>query len=423
MAEVKDRKSRPPQMGNSRGFEQAAAVVLGNLQSAMMALVRAVARIEVRKAADVERALGMDRKLCWQVYRIATASNPLAAGANVPARVSVERLLKTAKKKEVAPAIIEGVSKAYREFERLVERHAATRGEFDALIAAALPEEQEKLNFASREAIYHAARNIRGVTMQTALMTQILHPAAGSPELLDVVNLVGHLGLRRIRRGALIECTARILSSARQAMPMTTLEGRPVNDSSDAMLPQFCSDPAPIVVAHDYGEQIRFTLEGEEVGMQAAVDSVFVGAIPAFRSRFATPERATTGMAVWTDAPSHWQVIDLLAYEGLFPEQDPMVRVYDMIPHGPIVRSPDRSRDIDVVAFNPPVRFMGRGVESFRCLHVPRYMEMLKVVCDKRGWDPDRLHGYRVEIEYPVYSWQTMLALRLASPPGEPVGT
>lgn len=417
MAELKNRKTKTPESGEKRGFEHAATVVLGNLQSSMLALVQAVARIEVRKAADVERALGMDRKLCWQVYRIATASNPLAAGANVPARVSVERLLKTAERKQVAPAIIEGVSRAFTEFELLVERHAATRGEFDALIAAALPEEQEKMNFASREAIYHAARNIRGVTMQTALISQILYPSADAPDLLDNVNLVGHLGLRRIRRGAVIECTARILSSSRQPSPMRTLDGRPVNNTADAMLPRFCSDPAPTVVAHDYGEQVRFTLEGEDVGMQAAVDSVFVGMMPAFRSRYATPERATTGMAVWTDAPAHWQVIDLLAYEGVIPAQDPMVRVYDMIPHGPIVRSPEKSRDIDVVAFDPPVRYMGRALESFRCLHVPRYMEMLAHVCEKRGWDPDRLHGYRVEIEYPVYSWQTALSLRLPDPP------
>src|SRR4051812_6965524 len=93
-AGVTKRTLTRPEHGTDRGFERSATMVLGQLQSSMMALVRAVARAEVRKAADVERALGMDRKLCWQVFRIATASNPLAAGANVPARVSIERLLK-----------------------------------------------------------------------------------------------------------------------------------------------------------------------------------------------------------------------------------------------------------------------------------------------------------------------------------------
>jgi hypothetical protein len=414
-ASSKTHRKLTPEQGGSRGFEQAATVVLGNLQNNMLALVRAIGRAEIRKAADVERALGMDRKLCWQVFRIATASHPLAAGANVPARVSVERLLKTAEKKQVAPEIIQGVASAFDDFERLVQSHAASRDEFDAIIATTIPEEREKLHFASREAIYHAARNIRGVTMESALMTQVLFPNKENGELLDVVSLVGHLGLRRVRRGATIECTARILG--RQSIPMTTLDGRPLAETADAMLPEFCSDPVPRVVAHDYGEQVRFTLEGKDVGLQAAIDSVFVGVFPAFRSRYATPDRPTTGLAHWTDVPSHWQVIDLIAHEDVVPVQDPAVRVFDMVPHGPLLGAPGPLRDIDRVAFDPPCRFMGRGLESFRCRHIPQYQDMIELICAKRGWDPTHLHGYRVEIEYPVYSWQTMMAMNLRKPP------
>lgn len=36
---------------------------------------------------------------------------------------------------------------------------------------------------------------------------------------------------------------------------------------------------------------------------------------------------------------------------------------------------------------------------------------MLGYICEKRGWDGSQLKGYRVEIEYPVYSWQTVLSL------------
>lgn len=60
---------------------------------------------------------------------------------------------------------------------------------------------------------------------------------------------------------------------------------------------------------------------------------------------------------------------------------------------------------------------MRRGLESFRCVQLPRYLEMLAFVCGKRGWDAERLHGYRVEIDFPVYSWQTVLALKLPERP------
>lgn len=414
MAEAKQ-PAKTPHNGAALPFGQDAAQVLGELQSAMLSLVQGASPVEVRRAADVERALGVDRKLCWQVYRIATASNPLAAGTNVPARVSVERLLKVAERRRVSPITIAGVSRAFERFERLVAQHADSREEFDALIAAALPDEHDKMSFASREAIYHAARNIRGVTMQTGLISQILYPSKHAPDMLDVANMIGYLGLRRIRRGAPIECTALVVGNANPAVQ--TVDGRPVTDTADIMLEEFCSVPTPTMAPHPGGEQMRFTLEGEDVGTQAAVDSVFARVMPAFRSRYATPERATTGLAHATDAPSRWQVIDLLYFEGVLPAQDPEARVYDVIPHGVIRRYPDPTRDIDRVVFDPSVRYMGRGLESFRCSHAPRYMDMIQHICSKRGWDASRLHGYRVEIEYPVYSWQTVLALRLPNAP------
>lgn len=118
-----------------------------------------------------------------------------------------------------------------------------------------------------------------------------------------------------------------------------------------------------------------------------------------------------------TDAPARWQVIDVLACDGIARLQDPVVEAYDMLPHGQLARIPDPDRALDRVAFTPSARYMGRGLESFRCVQLPRYLEMLAFVCGKRGWDAERLHGCRVEIEYPVYSWQTVLALKLPERP------
>lgn len=402
----------PPDLSGhpSHSFEQAATSVLGRLQHAMAGLI-AAAPEEVRKAADVERVFGIDHRLGWQVYRIATSRNPLAAGTNVPARVSVDRLVKVAARKGVSPSIVEEISTAFDEFETLVRQHAGSRTEFDALVASALPEEQDRISLSAREALYHAARTIRGASMQVSSLTHIVHPSTANPEMLDGCNLIGNFGLQRVRKGAMIETSALFRDLA--GSKTRTIDGQPITDSTDIMLPRFCTAPTPRIAVHRGDQNARFVLEGEDVGIKAAVDSVFADYLPAGRSRFAVPHRPFVGAAHATDAPARLQVIDVLLCDGVVPSPEPDVRVYDIVPHGQLTKLPDPDRELDRVTFAPSVRFLGRGLNSFRCLQIPRYQEMLSHICEKRGWDPSRFSGYRVEIEYPVYSWQTVLAFRL----------
>ncbi len=394
-------------------FERAAVLVLGAMQSAIADLFKAVPG-GVRKQADLEKSFGVDRKLCWQVYRIATASNPLAAGTNVPARVSLDRLLKAASSKRIPAAIIERISSAFDDFDRLVTEHAGDREEFDSLLAAALPEEQEKMLQSSREVMYDAARNIRGVAVEAALYARILCPSRGAPEMLDGCSLIASLGLRRIRRGAHIEHMIR--ASVNNRSRVTSIDGRPVSGFADVMLEPFCSRPLPSVSARQGGsggEQTRYVLDADEVGVKAAVDLVIADLVPEWCSRYASKERPVLGAAHGPDMAARWQVLDVLVYDGVAPLQEPEVGVYDMVPYGALSRFPDPDRECDRVAFQPAARYMGTGIEAFRCTHVPRYEEMLAHICAMRDWDSSKFHGYRVEIEYPVYSWQTVLTLKL----------
>ncbi len=149
------------------------------------------------------------------------------------------------------------------------------------------------------------------------------------------------------------------------------------------------------------------------MGLKAAVDTVFADSLSGARSRYATPERPMIGVAHATDTPAVLQIIDVLMHEDLVRDQEPEARVYDMVPHGQLTKLPDPDRELDRVAHQPLVRSLGRVPAGLRCLHVPRYQEMIACICDKRGWDASRLRGYRLEIEYPVYSWQTALTFRL----------
>lgn len=394
------------------GFEFAAQEVLARLQDALAALLR-LSGTDIRKAADVERAFGIDHRLGWQVYRIVHAPNPLAAGSHVPAKVSVTKLLKAAAKRGIASEVTATVAEAFKDVEHLVREHAGTRAEFDALIASAVPDARERSALASRESLYHASRMIRGASMRVALYSHMVYPNAERSELLDECNLMGNLGLQRIRRASVIETSAAFRDP--QGARIRTISGLPITEATDVTLPQFCSAPTPRVAARPGKSWTRFVLEGEDVGVKAAVDCVCCDYLPAGRSRFATESRGLIGAAYIPDVPAQRQVVDLLVHDEVVLPQTPDVRIYEVVPHGMLAAVPDPDRELDRVAIELEARPLGRGLNGLRCPHVPTYPDMVAYICRERGWDPNRLTGFRLEIEYPAYSWQSVLTLRLPS--------
>ncbi len=408
-------RTTPPPAKRGPSFEQAATAVLDRLQHALAALI-ASGPADIRKAADVERAFGVDHRLGWQVYRIANAKHPLAAGAHVPARVSLDRLVRVAAKRGVAESVLTEVSAAFDAFEAIVLQYAGSRAEFDALISSAIPEEHERVSLESRALLYQASRTLRGAAMRTALFSHIVYPNARSPELLDECNIMGNFGVHRIRRASVIETSAAFRDAA--GSRIQTIDGRAITGTTDVTLARFCSQPTPVLVPRPGERETRFVLEGDDVGLKAAVDYVFADYLPAGRSRFATPERQLIGAAFIPDVPAQRQIVDLLVHDELVPvETQAHAAVYDIVPRGHLERVPDPDRELDRVDFTPSVRVLHQSPAELRSLHLPTYQEIVRTVCEARGWDIQRLRGYRVEIEYPAYTWQTLLTLPLPAKP------
>lgn len=394
-------------------FEQDAALVFGRLQSALDDLLNAVP-VRPRSAAQVSKTFGLDKALGWNVYRMTVAPTPMAVGVHVPAQVSVNRLLKAAANKGVAPGVIERVSQAFEEFGRLAAEHADDREELDALIVSALPEEREKAMRERREALYTAARDVRGVSLKTGLFLAILHPNRENPSLIDGARVIAWMDMRRIHRSAVIKALS-FRDPVRETAAQT-LDGLPVRSLTDVILQDFTSKPFPRMIATPYGpnsEHVKYTLEPGEVGLRSSFTVVFADFMQAFCRRTVTPERSRIGGSVGSEYPRQRQILDVLVCDGLVDVQQPQVRVYDTAANGFVDGLENSSRLDDLVDFQPSVRYMGRGLDYFSTPHVPKYREIVENVCGRRGWDPANLHGYRVEVEYPLFTWQFQMSLKL----------
>lgn len=400
-----------PAHRDSTSFEKAATQSLAVLQRALRSFLEAVPG-GVRKAADLQRVFDLDSKLAGQVYKVASASNPLAGGVNVPPRISLERLLRSATRKQISAPLVGRVSEAFDQFEHMVQEQAGDRAEFESLIAAIIPEERERMLLDSREMLYNAARNIRGMATEVALSSCMFFPSKDDPEKLEIVRVDGDLGLRRIHREARILVSN---SSSYATDEVLTIDGRKIVDQSSVMLEPFCSSPVPTYRVSSIEKEhavVWYTLEGEDVGIRSAVDAVRGDYVrPSIKTRYWSPERPVLRVMKDAPIPARWQVVDVLACEGMVSLEGYRTFVYDKIPAGDLMLYPVTHPIHDDVAYKPSVRYMGDGPGAFRCAHIPRYEEMIAYICEKRGWDETRLQGFRVEIEYPVYSWQTALSL------------
>lgn len=407
---------QPVQVPSEHGelpFVSAASAILGRLQAACGALLSA-APGPTSTCTDVESTFGLDAKLAWQVFRIATTPNLLAAGVNVPVRSSMNRLLKAAGKVGVAPDLIDQVAGAFDAFEDFARTNAEDREELDAMLRSFVPQEREKRDLANRQAAFKVMSQFKGAAMDAELSTYFLFPAADGQRV-DRVLLVAELGLRRLRPGAKIGFAT--MSAGAQQGVTHTLDGEPSEGRWSVLLPQFCTNPLPRFEVVKTENVTSYWVAGDDVGMRTAVDLVSAEHRPGAMPRFQTPGGpVTTGVFAAPDTPTKRTTVDLFIHKDLFIDCVPTLSVYDVVPRGPVRAGDSLTRAHDQIETTDTIRQLGRGLINASLPYVPRYVEMLRHVIDKRGWQADEFRGYRLDVQYPMTGAQYLIRFDL--PPG-----
>jgi hypothetical protein len=151
---------------NGLTFEQQAALTLSQLRASLSALVGAIGErtaSEIRKAADLQRALGIRTTLAWQVYKFVQAADPLAEGSNVPGAGAMKRFLSAAATHGVPAIYIDECQTALDEFEELIEVHAGNRNAFDSMISGLAAEGSAQIDAQQKRAAFRANSHLWGV--------------------------------------------------------------------------------------------------------------------------------------------------------------------------------------------------------------------------------------------------------------------
>ena len=362
------------------------------------------------------RALGVNTVLTSRLLKAARHHDPLAVAHLMPGPEPLRRLLLAAERSHIDRAITERASEAIDRFQDLIDIEAGDRSALDAIISGWLPDAREKVELIAKQSVFRGASQLLGCTCDVEYSAFIVHPSGESRDHADVVSLLVTQGLRRVRPGAVIKC-----DTVHAGTPMLALDGCGVQSGRELLLEGFCSRPLPELNVErlrvDDCDVVRCSFEGDSIGLRSAVNLAIALFLPHRKSLHASRGETQAHFAVGVAMPCRAMVFDMLLHKDVYPRAQPSLNLYRTVGvmgahnsrrHERADREGDR---LDVVE---SMQLVGTGMASSRIDDLPRSGELIRHVCDRRGWHAEALRVYRCRIEYPMYGSEVVASFDLA---------
>jgi hypothetical protein len=388
-------------------FERRLAAVGGRLGHCIRQVLSAVPDAP-QGPAQVARKLGIDKVLASRVLKATQRHDPIAVLHLSPGPAPLRRLVSAARKRGVPATLTDAARAVIDEFDAIVRNDIGDRRSLDTIISAWLPEARQEFELRRKQAASRAMSELLGAVANVDLGTVLLHPS-GTDGMLDVVWLFGLLRLRRLRAGSRVKFASRRLGNGSPPRQPRTLDGAQMQNFNELRLDEFCSKPPAELDVQRAGEVVHYTLAGSSYGPQSATDLVFAEVNLAEMPHYVDPRRRPRRQVFAEVAtPASTLVFDALVHESVFTWTEPVLSIYDTVLDG-VADANDPARDMDRLDLREAIQPLGRGISKFRLMEFSRYVELLRHVCEKLGWDGDGFRGYRCRIDYPIYGSQVVM--------------
>jgi hypothetical protein len=360
---------------------------------------------------ELSRALGINKDLSSRALNACKKQDPLAAIHAMPGPEGLRQLLTAARRKGVAIDVIASAEDAVRDFDGLIRNDAGDRAGLDAIIGAWLPDSREKIEMTARQSVFRGMASLKGHFVRTAVVTFMVCPSRNAAlQVCDTVVVAGLLGLRRMRPGAVVEC-----SSTLKRVP-----GTPGAESEaiGPLLQEFCAPEALQLHMRTEGERIYYNLADNGVGPRSAADVWLAEPQDNFPPRWQDEHNPghRRFFCATVEQPTRTLIFDVLLHEDVWAGREPELFVYDTTVSG-LVDVNDRARDGARFDVPETIQRLGKGLSGVRATEVPNYARILQSICTRKGWDGERLRAYRCRLQFPVYGCQVGMVF---DPPAAP---
>ncbi|MGD8450728.1 MAG: hypothetical protein PVJ57_02820 [Phycisphaerae bacterium] len=368
---------------------------------------------EVTRAHEVSKALGIHRKLGWQIANVVYQPDLFLAGHHVPTAVPLSRFLAAAELRGVEPTLIDTARAAMRDFDRLTRVHAGDRESLNMLLTACASDGAQKADLAQRQAMFNSGSYIWGMQAQVHVVALLMQPSA-QDGLFDVTRLRGFRNFRRTRqnvphvlfrtKGTDDDWTER-RPDAREPLGGTESLGAA---GGVPLLTEFCSQPLPKFRrrrgAHGFFED---ELVETPIGNRGAMTFYMAEVSRNAATRYQDEHNEIAEFGVQLRTPVERLIFDQFVHQDLFGPTERELRVYGEL------GGPDMRDDRDRLRVFESVTHLGQGVQVARTPLVPQYAEMVQSMFDRLGWAADRFDVFRVQMQYPpiptsVCAWQRL---------------
>jgi len=407
---------------NTNGFRAEATETLLQFQESLKGLLRDVG-LEPRRPQDLVDHLKLDKSLAGKVYWLAVSSNPFDNASHLPGAPGMRIFYRAAAAKGAPRADIARSESAFRELQRMIDRHAGDRSTLEILASGYSRSVLERTSERQFRQFFQGASFLWGMHASARLMCRMVVPGT-DPSRLDLVKMDGYVGIRRLRENA--RCSLGQWFVLHAAKPEEAQIKRraferiePIDPSIEPggvpFLTEFCSKPLPETEIVRYPDgTVQHMLTGSTVGA-GSVATVMTGSLV----RGPVPRYQSSGDAVSRfvaplDVPVESMFFDLVVHEDLLPWMRPdprfrsLLRMSDWLAEGETggeaLPLPVSVEDLG------PVLSGGGTVQE-----LPEYDRMMEMVLMRAGWDSSRLRLFRTRVKYPPVG--TMIELRVPLPP------
>lgn len=380
--------------------------VLKALQQRVLAVIEAVPE-PIRKSADLQHALRLDKALAWNVYNLATAVDPLGSAPFIPGEGRMKKFLLAAGKRGVPPELTSGVMRAFADFEHFVETAAADRASFVSMVRDIHGAEAGKDDLKHKRAAFRANRHIYGVHAAATVQPIFIHPSRVDPDRQDMVAVIGHVDIQQSRANT--NLLNEILVSHGMAKGAGAYFYRPLPPQEatagevrgeDYLLKEFCTEPLPEF--RTLADNNRMLTQARSRVMGSKGSSTYFFAHYSENPPTANPDPEQSFIDTIISVPTEVFVRDIWLHKSYWPRVRPAVHVYG---RRTLQLSLFSDMSDDELATEERLTELGGGpggVNKAFLPEMPRYVELVRHVADRVGWDINEFQAIRCRVEYPV---------------------
>ncbi len=378
----------------------------GELRSAILALPE-----PARGASGMARHLGVERTTCQRI--VSGVSGPFPGPelvTRLPGVQGLRRFVASLREGEdLDDSSIDSVEAAVDRFAEGVRTMGPSRSKLLRRMRTAhgsppaTPGDADG-ELAQRTQLFESGRRLTGQYSEVSLATFAFRPTPGEPGLMDSAQLRGFLG-HHVRRDAMPFSFLWFSDMSASEDPGTgsysTLEREPVKGRSQGLvLPEFSSEPLPVITSRGPGNKTVFLVDPKEIDPDRPIDVVAAGRTDAAQRHPAGGKPPLHEVWMLGRFPAKRLIFDVLLHRSMARACIPSVGVYSVQPN---LAETQELRWLDRFPVTPKLEVLQPGIANIAHAAYPRYTELLGHLFDRLGWDAGEFIGYRCDVVYPVW--------------------